>query len=234
MAQTKNLTYIDQLYEDFDQYERIRFKLPDLDVSQKQSVLDLGCAKGQVLYSLIKSNFSGDYVGVDNDPNMLNLALKYFDDNYIERQYQFVLDDTANFLKNSNKKFDLILCWGLLSFYDEFEPLLEQSLQILSDHGEISLWSGFTDNDYNVFVKYQKPGQNLQAGLNMFGLSNIKKYLDKQGCRYNIKKFEIDIDLNQDHANPLKTWTEKTKKGNRFLINGLNIRRDFFHIIIKK
>lgn len=234
MSNQKNKTYEQSSYEDFDQYERIKFKLPSLNIRKAQNILDLGCAKGQALYSILKLGFSGKYIGLDNDINMLDLGKRYFDENFVNVNHEFVNVDCLEYINLTNEKFDIILCWGLLSFYEDFELILNRCLESLSFIGQLSLWGGFIDNDFNVYVKYQRSKEALQPGLNMFGIENIAGFLREKGLNCKIEKFNFIQELTKDEKNPLKTWTETDASGQKFLINGLNIKRDFYHIIVSK
>lgn len=74
----KNLVYSQYSIPKLAKYDRINQGLKKINLKKTKSALDLGCGVGQTLYALNEYNFSGSYMGVDNDPKMIKIANNFF------------------------------------------------------------------------------------------------------------------------------------------------------------
>jgi 2-polyprenyl-3-methyl-5-hydroxy-6-metoxy-1,4-benzoquinol methylase len=89
-----------------DRYERM-LKIIDKNDHQHKSLLDVGCGYGGLLSYIESQNLLIDYTGIDVAENMINHAmLKH-------KNVTFILGDI--FEVNFDKKFDYIVCNGLLT-----------------------------------------------------------------------------------------------------------------------
>ena len=226
----KNLVYRNSNIPKLAKYDRIKEGLKEINLKKVRNILDLGCGPGQALHALKDINFSGSYLGVDSDSEMIKMANNYF----LSRKYEsfrFKKCEIQNF--RHNKKFDLILIWGVISFFDNYKIFIDKMVNLLNKNGTISLFSGFTENDYNVYVQYKhKDGRN-QSGLNMHSLNEIIDYLEKKGFAVNKKKFIPEANLRRK-KNPLNSFFLFDNNNNKVLANGLNIIRNFYFIKAKK
>jgi SAM-dependent methyltransferase len=96
--------------------------LPEL--SQTQSLLDVGCGNGNLSLALQKSGFSGQYLGIDFSPNLLSHAQK-------TDQFRFLtldLSDPSWSTQLDPKCFDAISCFAVLHHLPGRE-LQSQTLQ---------------------------------------------------------------------------------------------------------
>lgn len=222
----KNKTYSNKAYDDFLKYERIQFKAQSIIKLNFNSVLDIGCANGLSLHLLRSMNNKANFLGIDNDQEMIDQANNFFKS-----------DDSSKFKLNTIEdlsdiaKFDLVLLWGLISFYDSYEDLLLKIKSHLSERGSISIWSGFSKSDYDVFVSYSKDGVN-NPGLNMFSLPRLLDFFKKNDLEVVTQKFNPTISLQENSSNPLVSFTLKDDDNNLKIINGLNIVREFYHLIV--
>ena len=226
MDPIRNLKYSPD-YASFLTYERIIFKLEILSKFQVNSVLDIGCGKAQALYCLINNGFNGSYMGIDNDGVLITEAKRNFSGN----KYNFVEGTLASI--NLDDTFDLILLWGLLSFYDNPYPLLDKVIQRSNINGFISVFSGFSDSDYDINVSYSKASGTKEPGLNMFSISRIIDYLERKGCTVEKVKFVPTVRLERDFSNPLSSYTLDDDEHGRVIVNGLNIVRQFYHLLVR-
>ena len=95
------------------------------------------------------------------------------------------------------------------------------------------MFSGFTENKFNVYVQYKYKNGKKQKGLNMHSSIEILDYLKKQKFKVTKKKFIPNVDLKKT-KNPLKSYILFDNKKNKILANGLNIVRNFYFIEAKK
>ena len=226
----KNLVYSKSNIPKLAKYDRIKQGLEKINMNKIKSILDLGCGPGQALYTIKKLGFNGSYLGVDNDPDMINMANKF----YSENQYKNFFFKKKEIQKySSNKKFDLILIWGVISFFDNYKIFINKMNNLLNSDGTISIFSGFTENDYSVYVKYKYKNEKKQSGLNMHSISEIENYLKEKGFKINKKKFLPKINLKRK-KNPLNSFFLFNDKNEKILANGLNIIRQFYFINARK
>ena len=226
----RNLVYSKSNIPKLAKYDRIKVGLERINMSKIKSILDLGCGPGQALYSLKNLGFKGSYLGIDNDSEMINMANKF----YTKNQYKkFIFKKKEIQTYSSNKKFDLILIWGVISFFDNYKVFINKMNNLLSSNGTISIFSGFTENDYNVYVKYKYKNEKKQSGLNMHSINEIENYLKKKKFKISKKKFLPQINLKKK-KNPLNSFFLSNSKNEKIIANGLNIIRQFYFINAKK
>ena len=74
-----------------------------------KEVLLLGVAGGSVIKTLVDEiKYEGKITGVEIDPEILEIANKYFNLNKI-KQLEIIIDDAFEFVLKTNKKYDLII-----------------------------------------------------------------------------------------------------------------------------
>ena len=126
--------------------------LEKLEIPNGSVILDLGCGAGQALYALKKLDYRGYYYGIDNDLDMINMSNQFYKKNNY-KNFEFRKVEIQKF--NSKHKFDLILIWGVISFFDNYKQFINKMDRHLNKNGTISLFSGFSESNYNVYVKYK-------------------------------------------------------------------------------
>lgn len=226
----KNLKYSKSNIPKLAGYDRIKKGFKKINLKKVNKILDLGCGAGQALYALKKLNFKGRYYGIDNDLNMINMSNQFYKKNNYTN-FDFKKVEIQNF--NSKFKFDLILIWGVISFFDNYKQFIDKMDRHLNKNGIISLFSGFSESDYNVYVKYKIKKEKKQPGLNMHSLKEIESYFKKKGYKTSKQKFLPSIDLKKTR-NPLSSFTLYEKNRTKVIANGLNIIRKFYFIKAKK
>lgn len=226
----KNLKYLKSNIPKLAKYERIKegFKMTNFKGMDK--ILDLGCGAGQVLYALRKLKFNGFYYGIDNDKDIIQMANQFYNKNNY-KNFKFKKTEIQKF--NCEHKFDLILIWGIISFFDNYKILLNKIDRMIKKNGTISLFSGFSESNYNVFVKYNIRNGKKEPGLNMHSLNEIELYLKQKGYEISKKKFFPSINLKKNR-NPLSSFFLYNKNKDKVIANGLNIIRKFYFIKAKK
>jgi cyclopropane fatty-acyl-phospholipid synthase-like methyltransferase len=226
----KNLVYSKSNIPKLAGYDRIKDGFKKINLKGVRKILDLGCGAGQALFALKKLNYKGLYYGIDNDLDMINMSNQFYKKNNY-KNFDFRKTEIQKF--NSKHKFDLILIWGVISFFDNYKQFIDRMDHHLSKNGTISLFSGFSESDYNVYVKYKIKDEKKQPGLNMHSLNEIESYFKKKGYKTSKQKFLPSINLKKK-KNPLSSFILYEKDGNKVLVNGLNIVRKFYFVKAKK
>lgn len=229
-SKIKNLKYSNSNIPKLAGYERIKEGFKKINFKKINKVLDLGCGAGQALYALKKINFDGYYYGVDNDQDMIKMSNQFYKKNNY-KNFKFKKSEILKF--NSKHKFDLILIWGVISFFDNYIQLLNKVDRMINKNGIISLFSGFSENDYNIYVKYNIRNNKKQPGLNMHSLNEIESYFKRKGYKISKKNFLPNINLKKN-KNPLSSFFLYEKNKSKVLANGLNVIRRFYFIKAKK
>jgi ubiquinone/menaquinone biosynthesis C-methylase UbiE len=183
------------------------------------SILDVGCAKGEFLYYLSKrfSAYKPSLCGVDFSKALIECAKKFHG-----------LDSTELLLDNAEtfairKKFDIITATGIISFFDDYSPFLENLFRHLKPNGVVIITNGFSTSNYDVYVKFRKFNQKAktpESGWNQHSINGINDYVSKADKKLITHKFELPFTLSkQDDL--LRSWTIETNEGQKF-VNGLN------------
>lgn len=119
----------------------------------------------QVLCALKDFNFSGSYLGIDSDSKMINNANRFFTANKY-KNYTFKRCNIKNL--KIEKKFDLILVWGVVGFFENYRTFLDKIKKLLNKKFQV-----ITLNKVLEHVK----------SPNLF-LNKIRKLLEKKGFIY--------------------------------------------------
>lgn len=227
LKMVKNKTYIKKDYDDYLNYERIKFKSNHLLSLPFKRVLDVGCASGLALHLLRKNNNNSDFLGIDIDKEMIDMAKNFFSS---DLNSSFKLDEIETL--QSSEDFDLILLWGLISFYNSYEDLIIKLKSLLAPNGYISIWSGFCNSEFDVRVTYSKDSE-INSGLNMFSLPKLTNYLENNGFSVTCHRYIPKTPLSSDPKNPLVSYTVQDQE-DLMIVNGLNVVRDFYHLILHR
>tara|TARA_A100000164_G_scaffold381056_1_gene431008 strand:- start:708 stop:1409 length:702 start_codon:yes stop_codon:yes gene_type:complete len=226
----KNLVYKKSNIPKLANYDRVQKGIKGLKIKKIKSILDIGCGPGQVFHALKKKNYKGYFMGVDNDKTMIDMANDYYNSKKFEN-FHFHVRDLKNI--NIKKKFDCILIWGVISFVDDYKSFLNNMIKMLNKGGSISLFSGFTENNYNVYVKYAYRNGNKQNGLNMYSINEIERYFKKKHFKIKKNYFMPNVNLKKK-KNPLGSYFLYEKNKKKILANGLNIIRRFYFVNASK
>tara|TARA_Y200000002_G_scaffold370220_2_gene365446 strand:+ start:760 stop:1455 length:696 start_codon:yes stop_codon:yes gene_type:complete len=222
----------DELYLKENRYENTKdsflflVKLLKKVISKKKqyTLLDVGCANGELLYLLRKKFKNVKLTGVDIRKDLLTKAKKKLGNNV-----NFFRKDI--FKKNLNQKFDFVICSGVIGITDNPKRFLMNLIKMKKKVGFIYLFHHFNEDDFNVYVKYQKLHRNnsLESGWNIFSLKYIKNIFYKYKVKY--FKFFIKKKIPPNKFDKIRSWTIKINNKNYFT-NGLSILLKQFWIKI--
>lgn len=97
-------------------------------ISNNQSILDIGCAQGNLFSILKKKHKKLEYIGIDTNLEMIKLAKKKFPDgkfyNYKNLKY-------SNYFK---KKFDIVIIFGTLHVNSNWKKMLLEAYKVSSKY----------------------------------------------------------------------------------------------------
>lgn len=130
------------------------------------SVLELGCGTGFLTEMVVdKINFE-HYTAIDIVSECEPIIKK------INPKIDFVANDIEYYMKNTNKKFDLIISNASLQWVENFEELVKSAISKLNSHG-IFLFSTFGTENFREI--YHVLGKTLKY----FSTSELRKCLSE-------------------------------------------------------
>lgn len=218
-------------YEKADIKESWKFiakKLKDLK-NKKTLFCDLGCAKGEFL-GFISETYP-DVSGYGYDIN--KIFIKHAKQNYPTLNFDYI---DINNLESINLRFDVISLLGILGFFDNYKIIIESCLNLLKSGGRLIMHNNFNNYDIDVFIKYKLANsKSIKKGWNIFSKKSIANFLvEKKVKNFKFYKFTIQSDIKQNIKDPIRSWTEKEMNGERYIINGLNIKQPQSILIVEK
>ena len=196
-------------------------------LSSNTSLLDVGCAAGELIFN-IKKNFPQINIsGIDELQSLLNKAKKNTSEDIIYKKKNI-------YKKNINLgKFDIIVASGIMGIFDKPEIIFNNFLKNLKSDGKIYIFSSFNPYPYNVYIKYEdyKNSKNvLHAGYNFFSLDYIKNFFAKKNKKVKIFPFKIKKKLKK-RKNLIRAWTIDVGNS-KIMTNGLSVIRNQFWLKI--
>ncbi|MEK7125824.1 MAG: class I SAM-dependent methyltransferase [Patescibacteria group bacterium] len=195
------------------------------------SVLDIGCASGELLYFLKQDlKTQGKVWGFDISEELVKNAYERFGR---EAGVNFFVDNAVGF--KLTDKFDVITMSSVLSYFNDPYPVLANLLNHLRAGG-LALISGIF-NDYNIDVRLQYKLENEKqwdsgAAINQFSKKNLGEWLTKAGYQYRFTKQIMPFDIPPQEF-PIRSWTVNVS-GERRLTNGLQLLYDVQILEISK
>ena len=93
-------------------------------IKKNESVLDIGCAQGG-MFKILKKKFSNiNYTGIDFNKKMINLAKKK------NKKNIFFYYDKNSYYKFFNKKFDVVIIFGILHLNLNWKKILINAYKV--------------------------------------------------------------------------------------------------------
>ena len=222
---------VKRLHDIFYKNER-RFKKPKLSFIElfkilktkpNESILDIGCANGELLYNLNKEYKQNKLYGFELLPSLIKVAKKN-----LPKSISIHKIDINNKI-NIRKKFDVIIISGVISIFDNYEKPLKNILKILNKNGKIFIFNHFNRFNIDVYIKYRTRSKNtniLQSGWNIHSISGLKNFFKQHNKKLKIYKFKPSKSFKGKTNDPLRSWTFKSKNNENFITNGLSILQD--------
>jgi len=218
------IRYHDKLYLKTNRYDKPKIASQLLDDILKKrlsknktyKLLDVGCANGELLYFLNKKYKNINFCGVDIRNDLLKLAKKKLPEKIILKKYDYNK-------KAINEKFDIILCSGVISIFDNLDNFFKNIKKNMKKNTVLFLFGSFNKYDFDVIVKYKdlnSKRSSYEPGWNIWSMKTIKNYFKLK--KFTKHPFNINIDLKPNKKDLLRTWTVKINK-KRYFTNCLKI-----------
>ena len=148
-------------------------------------LLDCAAGTGEITCALLKSGKFNHATVVDVSPAMLQSAKNLLTSQIKNAELEFVQSDVFNF-KQSDSRFDLILCLGLIAHTGRLDILLPHLRSMLTPGGRIILQATLTDHLGTRIVRALTSRSELARRgyrLSWFSQRNISDACDRAGLR---------------------------------------------------
>lgn len=183
-----------------------------LDFTKNTQILDFACGTGYITQAINNINKDCNIVAVDISEEMIKEAKKLSGENI--NLYNI---DGIDFLKNTNRKFDIILCGWALPYFEHRE-LLSLFNKVLNNKGKVAIISnsvGTLNKIEEIFLKVMEENQeqvikpmNIKQNLPN-GKNELIKWFEKEGFKaLEINEEEVRISFNKGAQ--LLDWLNKT------------------------
>ena len=192
------------------------------------SMLDIGCADGLFCRHLSKALPKSSITGIDISEKFISQAKSHNHSNC-----KFLPGNAESFIPD--QPFDLIVASGILSVFDDFEPLLKKWLSWLKPDGTMIVFGRFNSMDIDVKISFRNNlnQSGWEGGLNAYSIATVGKFLKNHGYKYEFSKFHLEK-LIPKQDDPIRTYTVITEDGDKMIVNGANLIAEHFHLTINK
>ena len=191
---------------------------------KKLTIVDIGCANGQ-FPSYLNTRFEKDNVlGYEYVEELVSAARVSYPN--IKFSQASILDRSAI----SSSSCDVITLLGVLSIFDDIDPILSNLSHWIKPNGRVYIHGMFNPFDIDVFIKYRdskKYAENIfESGWNIISQSSITRILKKYDAKFvKFYEFKISCDLKKNSEDPVRSWTEKLQNGERQIVNGICLKQ---------
>ena len=171
-----------------------------IDSIERNTVLDLGCGTGILIPYVIEKK--GNYIGLDNSENMLNIVKEQYTKLITEKSVSLFLGDVKDFIPTIN--IDVIIGLGFIEYFDKPEIVINQLYEILPKGGKLILsFPNINSLDYFClkllapirFILRKVTGKGTIAPPRMMCSSSEANNLFRNAGFKNLKKANYNVNF---------------------------------------
>jgi len=191
------------------------------------SVLDLGCADGKFA-KLLKDRFPQiACTGIDLDAQLIERARQ--DDGGVAFRCGDVRDIAGLGAHRA------IVASGILSVFDDPEPVLANWIGALEPGGRLFVFGRFNTADIDVRIAFRVGRRSApwEGGWTAFSLKTVREIAGEQGCKVDFRPFVFDGRLEKTD-DPVKTFTIEAADGTRYTATGGNVLAEQYFAVFRK
>tara|TARA_B100000427_G_C15457506_1_gene572520 strand:+ start:530 stop:1234 length:705 start_codon:yes stop_codon:yes gene_type:complete len=193
-------------------------KVLDKDINKRKiyKVLDIGCSAGELIYQLEKKYNNLEIVGCDVRKDLLAKARKF-----VSNKTKLIKIDINAKKLDYSEKFDIIICNGVISIFNDLKNFRKNILKLLKKNGKLYLGSIFNEYNYNIYTQYEdikNQPKVLQSGWNIWSIETIKNLFKSKKIKIN--RYFSTKNINKNKLDLIRSWTIKIN-GRRYFTNAV-------------
>ncbi len=181
-----------------------------LALNKKVSIIDIGCANGELVRTLLRKEFT-NAKGIDNSKNMINTAKKELIKElpHLDPDNIFSVSDADNF--NVEKPVDFITAMGLIEYLIDIDGFFNKLYNILKPGGYVfiesrnKLFNLFSANEFTQESKIKELVKELKD------IEKFSPIRDENEIEEIIRKTFISIGKSLENVEEKKEEKETTK-----------------------
>jgi trans-aconitate methyltransferase len=191
----------------------------DSDFAKNASIVDIGCATGDFIWFLQQNFPDAELVGVDVDEQLLQRAraevpsAEFFRANIVEDKI--------------DKQYDLVFFLSVHAIWDSAETWLNPLVDLVREKKKsaVYVFGLFNPEDVDVMVRSRKSSSDgpWETGWNIISKKTVRDYCENKGWECSFKNFQIDVELEKNESDPLRSYTLMMKDDQPLVVNGLQI-----------
>ena len=113
-----------------------------MQIEKLQTALDLGCGTGFAAREIAKRpDFSGNIVGVDISPALINQASSLVEEEGLSDRVVFKVGDSRS-LEDSDHSFDAVIAHTLISHLPDPQALIDEMIRLVKPGGIVAIFDG--------------------------------------------------------------------------------------------
>ena len=197
-----------------------------LKKNKTYNLLDIGCANGELLYYLNKNFKNINLHGVDVRADLIKVGKKRLPSNIKLHKLDY------NKKQIIKKKYDLIICSGVISIFDDLDIFIKNIKKSLAKNSLLYFFGSFNEYDFDTRVAYKDLNskiKNFQSGWNLWSIKTIQRYFNNKIIKH---PFEIKINVKKNKKDLMRSWTIKSNKKLHF-INAISFLQNQMWLEIK-
>lgn len=167
----------------------------------------------------------------------MNELLLLVNDGIKDKQITTYLADISVKESLPNKKYNIITMLGVLSIFDDFELVLNNTISMLDTDGLLMVFGIFNPEEIDVLVKSRQAGKKedvWESGWNYISKKSIENYCKEHNLEYEWIPFQFHLDIPKHKNDPLRSWTIDLPDQKKLIINGLQLVHHFYLLKIAK
>jgi len=195
----------------------------DLPLRAPLSLLDVGCATGELIYYLKTQYPTMEFVGLDHDDELLDKARTV----PALQDATWIQGDAEAF--EMDRKLDIITCLGTITLFEDFRISLRNFIKHLNPGGRILIQALFNDAPIDVRVQFREnypENENWTInGYNINSRNSVAHFLNtefgNEVSKFDFVPFHMPVDLERREEQPVRAYTVRTADGPRMMVNGI-------------
>ena len=203
--------------------------LKSFSSKEKISVLDVGCANGDLINYLDHFFDNFNYVGIEKSKVLYQRTKKRFRNNKNIKIYK-------SSVQNYKKKHDLVIATGVFGYFDTIELLFNKLLSFLNkkEKSQIVIFDNLNEHGVEKIVKFRvKPNANWLSGHNQTSIDKVSSFFKKKKYKISFKKFIYPGKIKKTN-DPSRSYTSMIDGKKNILISKTGLIFTFYIVTITK